>query len=183
MTPRGLLTTIGAAALGLGIVFGGTTAPPAFAQEETPAVEAPAQRAQAGNMEEMRAEAYDAFVAALASELGADDAEVDAAIRTALKEQIAQQEEAGNLDPEMASELEEMVDSAEAPLPFGMLGMGGHGGMHVFKGGRFEGRGEHHGPRGGFDDRDDSNDAAPESESVPATLPSGDDAADQSASS
>lgn len=183
MTQRGLLTTIGAAALGFGIVIGGATAPPAFAQEETPAVEAPAQRGQAGDPEELRAEAYDAFVAALASELGADNAEVDAAIRTALKEQIAQQEEAGNLDADMASELEEMIDTAEAPLPFGMLGMGGHGGMHVFKGGHFEGRGEHRGPRGGLEDRDDSNDAASESESVPAGLPSSDDAADQSASS
>jgi hypothetical protein len=188
MTSRRFLTTIGATALGLGIVIGGgANAPLVFAQEETtPATESAAQADPAGDLEESRVEAYNAFVASLASELGVNDAEVDAAIRTALKEQLAQAEEEGNLDAELATELEQMIDEAEAPLPFGMIGMGGRGGMHVvkFKGGHFDGRGEHRGPLHGFGDRDDSDDAAREAseeESGPASLPSSDDADDQSA--
>jgi hypothetical protein len=178
MTSRRFLTTFGATALGLGIVIGdGATAPLVFAQEETtPAVESAAQADPAGDLEESRVEAYNAFVAALASELNVDDTAVDAAIRTALKEQLAQAEEEGNLDAELVAELEQMIDEAEAPLPFGMIGMGGRGGMHGFKGGHFEGRGEHRGPLNGFGDRDDSDDAAREASEIAA-----DDAADQSA--
>ena len=48
MTPRGLLTTIGATALGFGLIIGGAPMiPDVFAQEATPpAVEAPAQTEQ-----------------------------------------------------------------------------------------------------------------------------------------
>src|SRR5215212_3688220 len=88
MTPRGLLTTIGATALGFGLIIGSAPViPDVFAQEATPpAAEAPAQTEQSQRIdfEAERAQAYDSFVAALASELGSDEAAVDAAIRTAL---------------------------------------------------------------------------------------------------
>ena len=102
MTPRGLLTTIGATALGFGLIIGGAPAiPDVFAQEATPpAAEAPAQIAQEQRIdfEAQRAEAYDSFVAALASELGTDESAVDAAIRTALTQQVDEREAAGEID-------------------------------------------------------------------------------------
>src|SRR5215204_5630866 len=141
MTPRGLLTTIGATALGFGLIIGGAPAiPDVFAQEATPpAAEAPAQTEQGQRIdfEAQRAQAYDSFVAALASELGSDEAAVDAAIRTALTQQVEEQ----------AAAMKAVIEVSDAPL---FLGFGGHGGMHGFEGhGDFEGRG----PRGG-DDRD-----------------------------
>lgn len=69
MTPRGLLTTIGAAALGIGIVVGGAPAiADALAQEATPpAVETPAQaeqdaRAAAGDLDTEAAAAIRAVI-------------------------------------------------------------------------------------------------------------------------
>jgi len=82
------MTAIGATALGFGLVTGGAPAiSHVFAQEATPpAAEAPAQAEQEQRIdfEAQRAQAYDSFVAALAGELGTDEAAVDAAIRTAL---------------------------------------------------------------------------------------------------
>jgi hypothetical protein len=182
MTPRGLLTTIGAAALGFGIVVGGAPiVQDVFAQEATPPVVGlPAQSQQEVDFEAERAAAYDAFVAALASELGSDETAVDAAIRAALTRQVDEREAAGELDTEDAAALRAVIEVSEAPLPFGL---GGRGGPHGFAGhdgrhgrgghGGFEGRG----PRGGFADAigDLPDDLAPES------LPSDDGASDQGA--
>jgi hypothetical protein len=182
MTPRGLLTTIGATALGFGLIIGGAPAiPDVFAQEATPpAAEAPAQieQAQRIDFEAQRAQAYDSFVAALASELGSDEAAVDAAIRTALTQQVEEREAAGDLGTEAAAAMKAVIEVSQAPL---FLGFGDRGGMHGFAG--HEGR---HSPtgRGGFDDaRDDQ----PGDDQAPAALPgdnnaSDQDAADQSAS-
>lgn len=171
MTPRGLLTTIGATALGFGIVLGsGAVTQPTYAQEETPGITAPARDDRFAEVEQQRAEHYDAFVATLASELGADEADVDAAIREALKAQLAQLAGEENIDADVVAELESMIDESEAPLPIGLMGPGGRGGMHHFKGGRFEGRGEGHGPRieialPGLDDAEDGT-ALPSDEAV-----------------
>src|SRR5829696_6989178 len=148
MTPRGLLTTIGATALGFGLIIGGAPAiPDVFAQEVTPpAAEAPAQTEQSQRIdfEAERAQAYDSFVAALASELGSDEAAVDAAIRTALTQQVEEREAAGDLGTEAAAAMKAVIEVSEAPL---FLGFGGHGEMHGFDG--------RHGPSGrGSDDRD-----------------------------
>jgi hypothetical protein len=170
MTPRGLLTTIGATALGFGLIIGGAPAiPDVFAQEATPpAAEAPAQTQQEQRIdfEAQRAEAYDSFVAALASELGADEAAVDAAIRTALTQQVDEREAAGDLDIERAAAMRAVIEVSEAPL---FLGFGDRGGMHGFDG--------RHGPggRGAGDDRDQGDES-------PAVLPGNDDASNQSAS-
>jgi hypothetical protein len=178
MTSRRFLTTIGATALGLGIVIGGGPAvPSASAQETTPAVEAPAQAAQTNDPEARLAQPYDDFVAALAKELNADESTVDAAIRTALKDQVAAQETAGNLDVDQVAEIQARIDDADAPL---FLGFGGPGGMHGFggPGGGFKGfAGEHRGPRGGSDDERGQK---PGGMTPPATLPSVGDAAGQS---
>src|SRR5918994_7586771 len=167
MTPRGLLTTIGATALGFGLIIGGAPAiPDVFAQEATPAAEAPAQTEQGQeiDLEAQRAQAYDSFIAALASELGADEAAVDAAIRTALTQQVDEREAAGDLDIERAAAMRAVIEVSEAPL---FLGFGGHGGMHGFDG--------RHGPGGrGGDDRDQDD--------LPAALPGDDDVSNQSAS-
>jgi hypothetical protein len=167
MTPRGLLTTIGATALGFGLVVGGASAiPDVFAQEATPpAVEAPAQTAQEQEIdfEVQRAEAYDSFVAALASELGTDEAAVDAAIRTALTQQVDEREAAGDLGVEQAAAMRAVIEVSEAPL---FLGFGGRGGMHGFAG--HDGR---HGPGGHLGGADRDQD-----------LPGDDDASNQSAS-
>ena len=194
MTPRGLLTTIGATALGLGIVIGGTTAiQDAFAQETTPAAETSAQAEQESDFEAQRTQAYDSFVAALATELGTDETAVDAAIRTALKQQVNEREAAGDLDTEQAAALEAVIDVTEAPLFLGMGGPGGFGGrgeMHGPDGrGGFKGHGgEQRDLRGGSDDRgprdefDDATRELPEDSTLPAELPGDDGASDQSAS-
>ena len=177
MTPRGLLTTIGATALGFGLIIGGAPAiPDVFAQDATPpATEAPAQIAQEQRIdfEAQRAEAYDSFVAALASELGTDESAVDAAIRTALTQQVDEREAAGDLGAEQAAALKAVIDVSQAPL---FLGFGGRGGMHDFDGhaGR---RGP--GARDGGEDRDG---ALPGADESPAGLPGDDAATNQNAS-
>src|SRR5918994_2829066 len=176
MTPRGLLTTIGATALGFGLIIGGAPAiPDVFAQEATPAAEAPARTVQEQRIdfEAQRAEAYDSFIAALASELGSDEAAVDAAIRTALTQQVDEREAAGDLDTEAAAAMRAVIEVSEAPL---FLGFGGRGGMHGFAG--HDGR---HGPGGriGGEDRDG---ALPGADESPAGLPGDDAASNQSAS-
>ncbi len=179
MTPRGLLTTIGATALGFGLIIGGAPAfPDVFAQDATPpAAEAPAQTEQGQRIdfEVQRAEAYDSFVAALASELGTDESAVDAAIRTALTQQVDEREATGEIDIERAAAMRAVIEVSEAPL---FLGFGGRGGMHGFAG--HDGR---HGPGGriGGEDRDRDG-ALPGDDESPAGLPGDDAASNQSAS-
>ena len=131
MTPRGLLTTIGATALGFGLIIGGAPViPDVFAQEATPpAVEAPTSIREElkAEFEAQRAEAYDSFVAALASELGSEETAVDAAIRTALTQQVDEREAAGEIDLERAAAIRAVIEVSQAPL---FLGFGGPGGMH-----------------------------------------------------
>jgi hypothetical protein len=185
MTPRGLLTTIGATALGFGIVVAGAPAvSTVFAQETTtPAAEAPAQAAAGADVdfEAQRAQAYDSFVAALASELGDDEAAVDAAIRTVLKQQVDAQQAAGDLDAERAAAIKAVIDVTEAPLFSGFGGRGGIHGIAGHDGGRGPGmRGgfEGHGPRGRFDG---AIGALPVDGSSPAMLPAEGSASDQRA--
>jgi hypothetical protein len=179
MTPRGLLTTIGATALGFGLIIGG--APPlsdVFAQEATPpAADVPAQteQGQRADFETARAQTYDSFVAALAGELGSDETAVDAAVRTALTQQVDEREAAGDLDTEAAAAMRAVIDVSEAPL---FLGFGGRGGMHGFDG--HAGR-HRFGDRDGDDDRDRVG-VRPGDDNSPAALPGADDASDQSAS-
>jgi hypothetical protein len=161
MASRGLLTTIGATALGIAVLSGGAPAVQnAFAQEATaPTVQDQAQtqdpaqidwEQQRLDFEAERAEAYDSFIAALATELGNDEAAVDAAIRTALKAQVDALQTAGDLDAERAAAAKAVIDVSEAPLfsgfggRAGMMGPGATGGHGSFKG---------HGPRGGGDER------------------------------
>jgi len=178
MTPRGLLTTIGATALGFGLIIGGAPAiPDVFAQEATPpAAEAPAQTEQGQRIdfEAQRAQAYDSFVASLASELGSDEAAVDAAIRTALTQQVDEREAAGDVGTEQAAAMKDVIEVSEAPL---FLGFGGHGGMRGF-----DGHDDRHGPGGriGDDDRDQNGDQSDDDESS-TSLPSANDASNQSA--
>jgi hypothetical protein len=171
MTQRGLLTTIGATALGLGLIIGGAPEiPDVFAQDATPpAAVAPAQTEQGQEIdfEAQRAQAYDSFIAALASELGSDEAAVDAAIRTALTQQVDEREAAGDLDIERAAAMRAVIEVSEAPL---FLGFGGHGGMH-----RFDDHDGRHGPGGRGEDRDQDDES-------PAALPGDDDVSNQSAS-
>jgi hypothetical protein len=178
MTPRGLLTTIGATALGFGLIIGGAPViPDVFAQEATPpAVEAPTSIREElkAEFEAQRAEAYDSFVAALASELGSEETAVDAAIRTALTQQVDEREAAGEIDLERAAAIRAVIEVSQAPL---FLGFGGPAGMHSFHG--------HAGPHGpgdriGGEDRDQDRDLPGEDEAT-ADLPGENDAANQSA--
>jgi hypothetical protein len=178
MTPRGLLTTIGATALGFGLIIGGAPViPDVFAQEATPpAVEAPTSMREElkAEFEAQRAEAYDSFVAALARELGSEETAVDAAIRTALTQQVDEREAAGEIDLERAAAIRAVIEVSQAPL---FLGFGGPGGMHGFH--------DHHGPHGpgdriGGEDRDQDRDLPGDDEAT-ADLPGENDAANQSA--
>ena len=174
MTPRGLLTTIGATALGIGLVIGGAPViSEVFAQEATPAAQTAAQ--QEIDFEAQRARAYDSFVAALASELGTDEAAVDAAIRTALTQQVDEREAAGDLNTEEAAAMRAVIEVSEAPL---FPGFSGRGGMHGFGGpdGR-HGGGDRHGV-----ENHDRDEARPGDDASPAGLPGDDDASNQSAS-
>lgn len=177
MTPRGLLTTIGATALGFGLIIGGAPAIPDVFAQETPAAQAPAQTEQERefDFEAQRAEAYTSFVAALAGELGSDEAAVDAAIRTALTQQVDEREAAGDLGIEQAAAIKAIIEVSKAPL---FLGFGGHGGMHGF-----DGRDGRHGPgdRDGGDVRDQDREL-PGADASPADQPGDDDASTQSAS-
>ena len=181
MTPRGLLTTIGATALGFGLVIGGATAiPDVFAQEATPpAAEAPAQSAQGQKIdfEAQRAQAYDSFVTALASELGSDKAAVDAAIRTALTQQVDEREAAGDLGVEQAAAMKAVIEVSDAPL---FLGFGGRGEMHGFEG--HDGR-HGDGDRDGCEGHESQDEARPAGDDQSSAGQPGDDAAsNQSAS-
>ena len=179
MTPRGLLTTIGATALGFGLIIGGAPAiPDVFAQDATPpASQAPAQTEQGprANFEAQRAQAYDSFVAALASELGSDKTAVDAAIRTALTQQVDQRAAAGDLNAEQAAAIKAVISVSKAPL---FLGFGGHGGLQGF---------DDHGGRHGDTDRDGGEDRGqdgdlPGDDDSTAGLPGNDAVSNQSAS-
>jgi hypothetical protein len=179
MTPRGLLTTIGATALGFGLIIGGAQAiPNVFAQDATPpASQAPAQTEQGprANFEAQRAQAYDSFVTALASELGSDKTAVDAAIRTALTQQVDQRAAAGDLNAEQAAAIKAVISVSQAPL---FLGFGGHGGMQGF---------DDHGGRHGDTDRDGGEDRGqdgdlPGDDDSTAGLPGTDAVSNQSAS-
>jgi hypothetical protein len=179
MTPRGLLTTIGTTALGFGLIIGGAPAiPDVFAQDATPpAAEASAQTEQEQRIdfETRRAEAYASFVAALASELGTDESAVDAAIRTALTQQVDEREAAGDLDIERAAAMRAVIEVSEAPL---FLGFAGRGVMHGFAG--HDGR---HGPGGRIGGEDSDQEAVlPGDDASPAGLPGEDDASNQGAS-
>jgi len=171
MTPRGLLTTIGATALGFGLIIGGAPAiPEVFAQEATPpAAQAPARTEQGLRIafEAQRAQAYDSFVAALASELGSDEAAVDAAIRTALTQQVDERAAAGDINTEAAAAMKAVIEVSDAPL---FLGFGDRGGMHGF---------DDHGGRHGGSDRDGGEDRTRDDDS-PEGLPGADDASNQS---
>jgi hypothetical protein len=153
MTSRGLLTTVGATALGLGVLVGGAAGMPfANAQTSTPAAQSPAQtQQQANDWEAQKAQDYDDFISSLATSLGEDKAAVDTAIRDALKQQVDAKQAAGELSVEQAAAIKAVIDVSQAPL---FAGFEGRGGMHGFEGrggpeghGGFEGRG----PRGGDD--------------------------------
>jgi hypothetical protein len=148
MAPRGLLTTVGVTALGLGVLIGGSTGTPfAFAQESTPSAQTPAQTQaqQTNDWEAQKAQDYDDFISSLATELGDDKAAVDTAIRTALKQQVDAKQAAGELSVEQSAAIKAVIDVSQAPL---FAGLAGHGEMHGFDGhGGFEGRG----PRGDDD--------------------------------
>lgn len=145
MTPRALLTTIGATALAFGTVIGGvaTTAPVA-AQETTTA----SRTAQIEQMQQARADAYQSFLGTLASELGVSEADADTAIRAAIKAQIAEGLAAGDLTPEEAAARTAVIDVTEVPL-MGISAVGG----------AFDGGGRFHGPMaGGGRERDGRGD-------------------------
>ncbi len=122
MNRRNVLTTFGATALGVGVLFASTATsyaqdavtPPAAAQADT-------QDPRAA-FEVERAQAYDDFVAALAGELGDDEVAVDAAIRAALTQAIDDRLAAGEIDEERAAAAKAVIQVSDAPL---MTGFGG----------------------------------------------------------
>ncbi len=140
MNPRALLIAIGATALAFALVVAGIATGPADAAAQAATPGAGGATAESDN----RAEAYAAFVASIAAELGVGDgAQVDAAIRTALKQQVDDELAAGELSAEAAAARKAVIDVTDAPLP---LGIGGHG---RFRGGPGGMHGDDRGPRGG----------------------------------
>lgn len=156
-----------------------TTTPPAVAQTAT-------QDGRAA-FEAERAQAYDDFVAALAGELGDDEAAVDAAIRTALTKAIDGRLAAGEIDVERAAAAKAVIQVSDAPLMSGFGGPGGHGGFEGRGGGRGQGssgfgdeRGEKREPRLGDDQATSKLPAVPgaseaDDESTSAPMTASDD--------
>ena len=146
MNPRALLISIGATALAFALVVAGIAGGPGDAAAQAATPDTGGTTAESDD----RAEAYAAFVASIAAELGvADGAQVDAAIRTALKQEIDARQAAGELSVEEAAARKAVIDVTAAPLP---LGFGGHGPFRGGPGGFGDGergpRGEERGPRG-----------------------------------
>ena len=103
---------------------------------------------------------YQAFVAALAANLGiADAGTVDTAIRTTLKQQVDAEYAAGNISANDATALKDAIDASDAPLG----GFGKHGGRRGGTGGRHD---------GGLDDDGDGDDAQPGGAGGGGTTPS-----------
>lgn len=167
MNRRNVLTTLGATALGASVLFGGAAS--SFAQDATtpPAAQTAPEDGRAA-FEAERNQAYVDFVAAMASELGQDEAAVDAAIRSALTKAVDDRLAAGDIDVERAAAAKAVIQVSEAPLMAGFGGPGGHGGFegrsgrgHV--GGFGEDRGEKGMPGFGDDDTPGSLPTAPDS--------------------
>lgn len=174
MNRRNVLTTLGATALGASVLFGGAassyaqdaTTPPAAAQADTQGLRAA--------FEAERAQAYNDFVAALAGELGDDEAAVDAAIRAALTQAIDDRLAAGEIDEERAAAARAVIQVSDAPLMAGFGGPGGPGGFE----GRGGGRG--HGGEGFGDERPDKGMPRLGDDQASGALPSAPVAADES---
>lgn len=149
MNRRTMLTSLGATALGVSVLAGAASA---FAQDATTPPAAAQTQAQTQTArpdgETQRAQAYDDFVAALASELGDDTAAVDAAIRAALIQTVDDRLAAGDIDAERAAAAKAVIQVSDAPL---MAGFGGPGGRGGFKG--HGGGGGHGGPGFGRDEQ------------------------------
>jgi hypothetical protein len=109
------------ALLGVGAVAGGGV----FAQDSTPTTtETPAVGSSGDTTADSSAD-YDAFVAALAANLGiSDPATVDAAIKTTLKQQVDDRLAAGEISANEATALKERIDAGDFG-PF-LFGIGGH---------------------------------------------------------
>ena len=134
-TSRALVTSIGATALAFGAVIGGVATSPLVAAQN----EGPTRAERMAEMQQAEAEAYQGFVATMAAELGVANADVDAAIREALKQRIADHLAAGELTVEEAAARSAVIDVTDAPLPLGPGGPSGPGGPGGHAG---------HGPRG-----------------------------------
>ena len=170
MNRRNALTTLGATALGMSVLFGGAVS--SYAQDATtpPATtQASAQDGRAA-FEAERAQAYNDFVAALASELGDDKAAVDAAIRAALTKAVDDRLAAGDINAEQAAAAKAVIQVSDAPLMGGFGGPGGHGGLE----GRGGGRG--HGGPGYDDDHDEKGMPRAGDDQASGSLPSAPDA-------
>ena len=170
MNRRNVLTTLGATALGASVLFAGTAG--SFAQDTTtqPAVAQTDVQDGRAAFDEARAQAYVDFVAAMASELGADEAAVDAAIRTALTRAVDDRLAAGDIDEERAAAAKAVIQVSDAPLMAGFGGPGGHSG--------FEGRGGR-GHGGGFGEkRWDKEMPRLSDDEAPGALPAASDADD-----
>jgi len=177
MKGRALLTTVGATALGLGIVVGGITTGGAFAQDtSTP-------DGDAGQQAFMQAqtEAYTAFIGNVAGDLGDDPAAVDQAVRDALKQQVQDRFDAGEITEEEAAAAIAVIDVTDVPLPVGMLAFGGHGPMggdgHGPMGGERHGRGgdmhedDDHDGKGDMHDDDEDHEDGEDGEAQEGEMP------------
>ena len=127
MNRRNVLTTLGATALGASVLFGGAINSFAQDADTPPAVALADTQDERAAFEAERAQAYDDFVAALAGELGGDEAAVDAAIRTALTQAVDARLAAGEIDEELAAAAKAVIQVTDAPLMAGFGGPGGPG--------------------------------------------------------
>lgn len=120
----GITAMTGAAMLGVGgaVVAQDASTPTAGTEETTEVTDRRAAR---------QAE-YDAFLDALAANLGVADGEtVDAAIRTTLKQTIDERLAAGEISANLAADLKAAIDSGEYPIRLRLPGLGGFGDRDV----------------------------------------------------
>jgi hypothetical protein len=121
---KGLVTTLGTAGLGLGLIVATASVPAALAQEAaTPALAQDESVVEQGEVQErgpsgeMREELYVEFTAALADELGIGNAdEVDAAIRVAMMTVVDARVDDGLLTVGQAEALKVLIATSDVPL-------------------------------------------------------------------
>jgi hypothetical protein len=139
---KSLVTTLGTAGLGLGLIVAMAGGPSASAQEVSPTLAQDESEAGEGEVrerprwDELREQFYAEFTAALADELGIGNSdEVDAAIRVAMMTVVDARADDGLLTAGQAEALKTLIATSDVPLgpgstfapPPGAFIRGGHG--------------------------------------------------------
>lgn len=122
LTRKNFVTTLGVAGLGLGMTAAALGGAPAAGAQDADAPSAAEAAEMKARFEEMQAELYAAFTAALAEELGTGDAaQVDGGIRAALAAVVDGFAGDDLVTPGQATAVKALIETAEVPVGPGPL--------------------------------------------------------------